>query len=132
MVLISTHHAPSWLKVRELFAWAVSLRDRYTSWPANLPRPEEPRVVYGIDYAAKANGVFVNAAAYLLFHEYAHLVNGHGDIVAAIRSKPVDQVSEDDLVTLRQIETEADVDAREALLDSYAPQIFDLAESLEL
>jgi Peptidase U49 len=110
----------------ELFLWAMGLRREFSDWPTHLPAPDRPCVIAGIDYTGRANGIFMDAAAYLLFHEQAHLVNDHWNVMGPILAKPEDQISEEDCEILKQIENEADVEAREALLAS------DDAEHLQL
>ncbi|CAA9299619.1 MAG: hypothetical protein AVDCRST_MAG68-560 [uncultured Gemmatimonadetes bacterium] len=105
----------------ELFLWAMSLKRDFSEWPAYLPAPDRRRQIAGIDYTGLANGIFMDAAAYLLFHEYAHLVNDHWSVIGPIRARPEDEITEADCEILKQIENEADVDAREALLASDDP-----------
>ncbi|HEX6036788.1 phage exclusion protein Lit family protein [Longimicrobium sp.] len=118
--------AESW----ELFVWAMGLQREYSDWPEQLPAPDRPRVIEGIDYTGRANGIFMDAAAYLLFHEYAHLVDDHWSVMGPIRAKPDAEVSEEECEILKQIETEADVEAREALLASDDPDSLQLSRGV--
>jgi len=64
-------------RAAELLSWASGLSRHYSPWPANLPSP-----IYAADqdetgYCLKANGVFQEAAAFLLYHEFAHVRQGH-------------------------------------------------------
>ena len=121
---------PALTEAWELFLWATSLQEGFSEWPAELPAPDRLRVIAGTDYTGRANGIFMDAAAYLLFHEYAHLVNDHWNVMGPIRAKPENEVSEDEREVLKQIENEADVEAREAMLASDDPDRLQLSRGL--
>jgi hypothetical protein len=112
---------PALAEARKLFRWALSLREEFSDWPEDLPAPDRLREINGIDYTGRANGIFTDVAVYLLFHEYAHLVHDHWNIFGPIRGKHILDVTDEEREVLKLLETEADVDAREALLASDAP-----------
>lgn len=123
---------PILAEARDLFFWAMGLRREFSDWAAHLPAPGRARVVEGIDYTGVTNGLFIDAAAYLLFHEYAHLVHDHWNIVGPIRARRKEDVTEEDREVLKQLEAEADVDAREALLVSENPDGVQLSRGLAI
>ncbi|HEU0076031.1 MAG TPA: phage exclusion protein Lit family protein, partial [Longimicrobiaceae bacterium] len=125
---------PVLAEARDLFFWAMGLRRAFSDWPAHLPAPGRARVVEGIDYTGVTNGLFTDAAAYLLFHEYAHLVHDHWNVVGPIRAKRGHgaRITDEERETLKQLETEADVDAREALLVSEDPDGVHLSRGLAI
>jgi hypothetical protein len=85
-------------RAMQLRDWSVSLRTLCTPWPQELPSPRN----YSCDierwYGEKANLVFQQAAAFLLGHEFAHVMCRHLDSGAA------------NLPALDAIEAEKDAD----------------------
>ncbi|WP_279133436.1 phage exclusion protein Lit family protein [Photobacterium phosphoreum] len=87
-----------------LFNWSVSLRDNFSHWPDDLPRPDSADS-YKLDtYTAKSNRIFQNSVAYLLYHEFAHLKLGHSSFIKGLANcNELDKVAE-----RKNIENEAD------------------------
>lgn len=85
-----------------LLDWASSLRCRYSPWPADLPSPRNAQRGQERDYALKANGIFQQAVAFLLFHEVAHVRQHHFGVVDPDDHRP------DALATAVTLEREAD------------------------
>ncbi|WP_179299818.1 phage exclusion protein Lit family protein [Rubrivirga marina] len=88
------------------FGWAFDARETTPAWRQEWPRPGRPVPGDGIDYVAKANGLYVAAAVYVLLHEYAHVTLDH-----------LWEAGDRSLEEAKAVEAEADVFAREALLD---------------
>lgn len=89
-------------RAAELLNWASSLRSGYTHWPDDLPSPRHSHPGPERDYVHKANGIFQQAAAFVLFHEFGHIRQQHLDVV-----HPRDQAVEA-LATAIEMEREAD------------------------
>lgn len=90
-----------------VFGWALEARYSAPEWLRGWPRPDRPVTRDETDYVSRANGLYVNAAAYILLHEYAHVTLHHLDVVDGV-----------DAEVHTEIEADADAFAREALLDS--------------
>lgn len=80
------------LKVRaaRLLDWAASLKDGHTDWPEGLPSPVHHHEDDERDIILKANGIFQQATAFYLFHEFAHVQQGHLDFMTAEANTEVD------------------------------------------
>jgi hypothetical protein len=63
-------------RARQVFAYGFSLIQEFTVWNPTLPNPERP-VVEDQHFIEKANGVFCEAATFVLLHEIAHVARGH-------------------------------------------------------
>ena len=74
-------------KALKLFNWALSLRDRYSDWDLSLPNPERYNSPEEEYYVPRVNSIFLDSVAYVLYHEYAHLVNNHCIFLSEIVSK---------------------------------------------
>lgn len=94
------------LTAEDVFTWALAARTSELRWPRGCPRPGEAIPGDEIDYVGKANGLFMNAAVYVLLHEYAHVTLRH-----------LNQVSGLDPESQIVLEVDADVFARGTLLD---------------
>jgi hypothetical protein len=99
------------LKVRatQLIDWSASLRDAHNCWPNGLPSPcywESEREEF---YALRANGIYQSSVAYLLYHEFAHIRQGHFGVL--------DDIDTDEQRAIAiQMEREADDFAFSALV----------------
>lgn len=60
-----------------LLNWASGLKSKYTAWPVGLPSPTQAANEDETSYCQKANGIFQDAVAFLLYHEFAHIRQGH-------------------------------------------------------
>lgn len=60
-----------------LLDWASGLKQRYSAWPDGLPSPTRAADQEETGYCLKANGIFQDATAFLLYHEFAHIMQGH-------------------------------------------------------
>ncbi|MHA1409823.1 MAG: phage exclusion protein Lit family protein [Candidatus Odinarchaeia archaeon] len=98
---------------RELIEWALSLRQFYSTWHSKLPNPETFGSVPE-EQIGKTNAVYIDAAVYILFHEYAHLISDHCQSVSELRLKALHDSSEN--YRLVEIEKEADNYAMEAII----------------
>lgn len=56
--------------------WAGAMPWGYSPWPAGAPSPRSPTPGQEAFYAGKVNTVFLQATAFLLWHEVGHCVNG--------------------------------------------------------
>ena len=62
-----------------LLSWSMSLKTTYSDWDTTLPNPdidysEQNSETY---YIEKINNLFQSSVSFLLYHEVAHVVNGH-------------------------------------------------------
>lgn len=67
-------------RAKQLECWALSFAETYAVWDENvLPNPRSPTEGGSEEkkYIEKANGVFLKAVVFLLFHEYAHAIFDH-------------------------------------------------------
>lgn len=97
------------VRANQLFDWSISLSNKVTQWDTSLPNPAYHHNDREKFYAEKTNGLFQSAVAYLLYHEYAHLILGH-DIYFLGRTKAdMEKLSDDECSTLIQLEQEADL-----------------------
>jgi hypothetical protein len=64
-----------------LLDWATDLRTAYHAWPGQLPSPQFALDEQEHRYALKVNGIFQDAIAFLLFHEFGHVRQQHLDAV---------------------------------------------------
>lgn len=97
------------MMVEDMFNWAFSLKNNYTAWPDDFPKPTDPHQKIQI-----VNLVFIKIINYLMYHEIAHLANGHISYIDIIKIK--DQYLEGNQKDLiKQLELEADNYALEML-----------------
>lgn len=92
-------------RAKVLFNWSISLTKEYSDWNDGLPNPRTHNDDREKFYAEKVNGIFQDAAAYLLFHEFAHLTQGHESFFLGIG---VTKLNESELAERIQMENEAD------------------------
>jgi len=101
----------------QLFDWAFSLKRQNSNdeWPECLPNPSMSN--YNIRVA---NVIFIDAISYIMFHEVAHIVNGHWDSYKEIshKSKNGDVLNEQEKALCVQLEQEADTFASECMISS--------------
>ncbi|MGW8168611.1 MAG: phage exclusion protein Lit family protein [Sulfurovaceae bacterium] len=64
-------------RAMELFNWSCSLANKYSEWNEEFPNPRHYKNEEEEFYGLKVNGIFQDAVAYLMFHEFAHLTSGH-------------------------------------------------------
>lgn len=100
-----------------LFDWAFSLKDAGSNdeWPQNLPMPTLTTI-----NARIANIIFIDSINYIMFHEVAHIVNGHWGSYKEIdaKLKNEDILNEEDKILCIQLEQEADTFAYDCLVSS--------------
>lgn len=89
-------------RAARLLDWAASLKEGYSEWPAGLPSPEHQQDEEERSVSLKANGVFQQAIAFYLFHEFAHAQQGHLNFMTA------DADAEVDVQSVIEMEKEAD------------------------
>ena len=89
-------------RAARLLDWAASLKNGHTDWPEGLPSPMHHQDEEERDISLKANGIFQQAVAFCLFHEFAHAQQGHLDFMTAEANAEVDPQS------ILEMEREAD------------------------
>lgn len=92
-----------------LLDWASSLRGTYAPWPEQLPSPVHYESVEEESYALKTNGIFQQAVAFFLFHEFCHVRQRHFEFLA-------DGSADVDATSRIEMEREADDFAYRALV----------------
>ncbi len=92
-------------RAKLLFDWSISLTAEYSDWDEQLPNPRTHNNEREQFYAEKVNAIFQDAVAYLMFHEFAHLTQGHESFFLGVS---LDGLSEEDLAERVQMENEAD------------------------
>jgi hypothetical protein len=103
-------------RARELFDWSISLSDTHSEWDEDLPNPRSHSNDKERFYAEKVNGIFQSSVAYLMFHEFAHLTQGHDSLFLGISSGEIEASLLADRV---QIENEADQFAFNMLIKNH-------------
>lgn len=101
------------LKVRAftLLKWASGLKNGYSSWPHDLPSPTSNTTPKENELCSKANHIFQQSVAFMLFHEVAHVRQRHLDFM-------VDDPGVPDNATVIEMEREADEFAFRTLVSS--------------
>lgn len=109
------------LKVRalRLLIWADSLKKEYSAWPVDLPSPKNFSTDEEEAFCLKANYIFQQSMAFMLFHEFAHVKQGHLEFMTSECGSP-------DAVSILEMEREADEFAYRVLVSSDENEI-DLA-----
>jgi hypothetical protein len=64
-------------RAEKLLYWSMSLKKTYSDWDISLPNPKKHNYDDEKFYAEKVNNLYQSAVIFLLYHEQAHLVNGH-------------------------------------------------------
>ena len=80
----------------------MSLIDHPGGWP-DLPRPDRDAVPEEKDFVEKTSTLFVDAVAFVILHELAHLNQGH-----AVYAGPIDPNDSELLASRVDLEREAD------------------------
>ena len=101
-------------RAKTLFDWTVSLTREYSEWDEKLPNPRTHNSDKEKFYAEKVNGIFQLAVSYLMFHEFAHLTQGHDSFFIGMGD-----LSDADIAERIQIENEADQYAFNMLIKDY-------------
>lgn len=112
------YNTPLLQRAKQLFDWAVTLKDNYSNWDLTLPNPEQHNTVTEEWYAERVNGIFQDIIVYDLFHEYAHLVNDHCHALEDLLGRPSHSLTEEDITLWKQTENEADIVAFDSIIDS--------------
>ena len=92
-------------RAKLLFDWSISLTSEYSEWNEKLPNPRTHSSEREQFYAEKVNAIFQDSVAYLMFHEFAHLTQGHDSFFLGVN---LGELSEEDLAERIQMENEAD------------------------
>lgn len=92
-------------RAKLLFDWSISLTSEYSDWNERLPNPKTHNNEREQFYAEKVNAIFQDSVAYLMFHEFAHLTQGHESFFLGVG---LGDLSEKDLAERIQMENEAD------------------------
>lgn len=77
-------------RAARLLDWAASLKNGHTDWPEGLSSPVHQQDEDERDISLKVNGVFQQAVAFYLFHEFAHAQQGHLDFMTTEADAEVD------------------------------------------
>ena len=107
---------PLLTRAHKLFLWSISLIDTYSPWDNKLPNPKIHANAQEQFYAEKVNGIFQDAVAFIMFHEFAHLTHGH-DIYYKLEDNT--QEDKEKNYNLLEIEKEADNFAFDTLMKEY-------------
>ncbi|MET4080407.1 hypothetical protein ABIB40_000347 [Pedobacter sp. UYP30] len=101
----------------QLLDWALSLKlpDCQDEWPKILPNPAMTN-----DKIKIANIIFMDALSYIMFHEVAHIVNGHWESYKEIslKLKKGEKLNNQEKGLCMQLEQEADTFAYECMLST--------------
>lgn len=104
-----------------LFDWAFALKNLYSDdhWPGNLPNPTMTSYKVRV-----ANVIFLDAISYIMFHEVAHIVNGHWDSYKEIHLKLAkgELLDDQEKALCVQMEQEADNFAYDCLVSSQSDE----------
>lgn len=93
-------------ELNQLLAWALSLSENYSEWPNGIVKPTDVTV----HRVLQANQITGDVMRYLMYHEIAHLANGHEsyhDIIKKIK-KDGYVPTETERLSLIELEIEAD------------------------
>ena len=101
------------VRAAAMLEWASGLRQAHTQWPEGLPTPLGSDNEREREYAFKANGIFESAVAFLLFHEFGHVRQGH------LGNVDQNDDTEGGRATAIQMEREADQFAFDVLVSQH-------------
>jgi len=102
--IVAIHESPEWEELKALFGWALTLDEEYSEWPMNVANPLHQTL-----QVQQANQLSVDAVRYLMYHEVAHLANGHDTYQDLYRKAKVNgELTREEADTLKLLETEAD------------------------
>jgi Zn-dependent peptidase ImmA (M78 family) len=66
------------IRAKKLYDWSIGLTTKYRDWDLKLPNPmTNGNNDLENDYILKTNNIYQNAVAFLLYHEFSHLTQGH-------------------------------------------------------
>ena len=119
-------------RAKQLFDWAISLKVQYSDWDLTLPNPESHKNEMEKWYAGKANGIFQDLIIYDLFHEFAHLVNNHCDVLSDILGKKTHELTEEQITRCIEIESEADNYAFESIVEELDSEKYKLHKGMAI
>jgi hypothetical protein len=105
-------------KANKLLTWSLQLPKNISRWPTGLPDPSNYQSENEKWYGEKVNGIFQDAVVYLLFHEVAHFLLGHRDIICELKDKVKKQgtLTLEETTLLKGLEKEADQYAFEKVM----------------
>jgi len=112
-------NTPTLQKALKLLNWAISLKNKFSDWPLDLPNPEHYEESDQF-YIEKVNAIFLDAITFCFLHELSHAINGHLDN-ARTRGK----VSDADNID-KEMENEADNYAISLMLNNTYDEIHKL------
>lgn len=92
-------------RAKTLYDWSISLSDKKSEWDMSLPNPKQHLNETEKFYSEKVNGIFQKSVAYVLFHEFCHLTQGHESYYLGFK---LCDLTESDYADRIQIENEAD------------------------
>lgn len=119
-------------RAKALFDWAITLKDEYSDWDPNLPNPESFLNDTEKWYAEKVNGIFSDAITYDLFHEFSHLVNNHCEGLGNLLKKEAKKLTVEERALYKQIETEADNNAFDSIIQEFDSEKYKLHKGLAI
>lgn len=102
-------------RAMKLYDWSISLSDNKSKWDLSLPNPRSHANGLEKFYAEKVNGIFQKAVAYVLFHEFCHLTQGHESYYLGFK---LCGLTDEDYADRIQIENEADTFAFNMIVNS--------------
>lgn len=108
--------APLLKRAKMLFDWSVSLTEKHSNWDESLPNPKHHHSDEEKFYSEKVNNIFQSAVAFVLFHEFAHLTQGHDSFFLGLGAANLDVAATSDRI---QIENEADKFAFNMLISAH-------------
>lgn len=97
--------SPVLRRAKSLYDWSVSLADQHSDWDIGLPNPDSHFNTQEKFYAEKVNGIFQKSVAYLMFHEFCHLTQGHDSFYLGTK---LCDLTDADYAERIQMENEAD------------------------
>lgn len=99
----------------KLLEWSFSLKDKYSDWDIHLPNPDIDYTIRNKEtfYIEKVNNIYQSATSFLLYHEVAHLVNGHKPFFLGFNKDLSIKAGE-----LKELEKEADEFAFSILINN--------------
>lgn len=119
------YNVPILQRAKNLFDWGISLREKYSDWDLSLPNPDFESShfsKYEEEFIGKATNLFNTSVTYLLFHEYAHLVCGHGEVANLLRNK--ENLNDDERIKLKELEIDADNFAFDTIIKHYDDDLY--------
>ena len=87
---------------KNVFFYAMSLKDKYSSWDKKLPNPESFSCKYAY-YVERTNSLFTSAMYFVLCHEIGHSYYNHVNYVPATASQSLQEELDADNFALDQV-----------------------------